>query len=123
MFGCLAAYVQGRMVMVLTEDPGDKTYRGKSYGFDIWDGIMFPTERAFQESLIKEFPGLVPHPVLGKWLYLPAQHDDFEGRAKEIAGRIAQGDKRLGIEPEVRVRPREVKRQRSKGKSRSVGKQ
>ncbi len=109
MFGCLAAYVQGRMVMVLSEDPGDKSYRGKTYSFDIWNGILFPTEREFHTPLIKEFPGLVPHPVLGKWLYLPAIHDDFETTARDMALLIARQDKRFGIEPKIqgkRIHPR-----------------
>ena len=103
MFGGLAAYVRGRMVMVLTEDPGEKSYRGKSHPFDIWDGILLPTEKRFHESLLQEFPGLMSHPVLGKWLYLPSGHDDFENVAMEIARLIAQGDKRLGIEPKLKV--------------------
>lgn len=103
MFGCLAAYVQGRMVMVLAEDPGEKSYRGKSYPFDLWDGILIPTEREFHASLRKEFPGLLPHPVLGKWLYLPARHEDFESAARDIARLIARGDKRLGIEPKIKL--------------------
>ncbi|MCM8774800.1 MAG: hypothetical protein NC930_00355 [Candidatus Omnitrophica bacterium] len=103
MFGCLGAYVHGRMVMVLSEDPGDKSYRGKSYSFDIWDGILLPTERVFHESLMHQFPALVEHPVLGKWLYLPAQHDDFENVAVEIARLIAQGDKRFGVDPKIRI--------------------
>lgn len=104
MFGCLAAYVRGQMVMVLAEDPGEKSYRGRDYGFDLWDGVMFPTERAFHESLMKDFPGLVPHPVLGKWLYLPARHEDFESMARDLARRIALGDRRLGIEPGMKER-------------------
>lgn len=103
MFGCLAAYVQGRMVMVLTEDPGDRSYRGKTYPYDIWDGIMLPTDKDKHESLIREFGGLRPHPVLGKWLYLPASDENFETIAREIARRIAQGDPRLGIDLEIKI--------------------
>ena len=76
MFGGLAAYLMERMVMVLAESPGETSYRGKDYHFEIWNGIMFPTEQTHHASLIAEFPGLRPHPVLGKWLYLPAERDD-----------------------------------------------
>lgn len=103
MFGCLAAYRQGRMVMVLAEDPGERSYRGKKYSFDIWNGILLPTEKEYHGSLIQEFSGLVSHPVLGKWLYLPASDENFETRAREIGSRIAQGDARFGIEPKVRI--------------------
>jgi len=102
MFGCLAAYVHGRMVMALAEDPGEKSYRGKSYAFDLWDGIMIPTEREFHDSLQKDFPGLTPHPVLGKWLYLPARHADFEEAAQRMGRLIARGDPRFGIEPRMK---------------------
>ncbi len=120
MFGCLAAYVRGRLVMVLTEDPGDTSYRGVHYGFDIWDGIMLPTDKDCHASLMKEFDGLVPHPVLGKWLYLPAQHENFETLARETGARIAQGDPRFGVEPKVRLMEhgRRAVRRRQKARSR-----
>ncbi|MCB9799741.1 MAG: hypothetical protein H6757_03155 [Candidatus Omnitrophica bacterium] len=102
MFGGLSAYLRGRMVMVLVEDPGEKSYRGKSWKFDIWDGIMLPTEKMYHEALQKEFPGLIPHPVLGKWLYLPARDENFETRAREVAEAIAAGDLRFGIEPKMK---------------------
>ena len=40
MFGGLAAYVQGRMVMVLTENPGERSYRKKL--FIELEGYDFP---------------------------------------------------------------------------------
>jgi len=102
MFGGLAAYCRGRMVMVLTENPGEKKYRGKTYGFDIWDGILLPTEREYHGSLTKKYPSLISHPVLGKWLYLAASNENFETIATEIAGQIAKGDPRFGIEPKIK---------------------
>lgn len=102
MFGGLSAYLHGRLVMVLVEDPGDRSYRGKTYRFDIWNGIMFPTEKAHHESLMKEFPDLMPHPVLGKWLYLGAPSENFETTARELASRILQDDRRLGIWLEIK---------------------
>ena len=59
MFGCRACYLYGRMVALLAY-PGEEP----------WNGILFPTEKRFQESLLAEFPQLVSHPVLGKWVYL-----------------------------------------------------
>lgn len=102
MFGCLAAYVHGHMVMALAEDPGERSYRGKTYPYDIWNGILLPTRRDCHASLMKDFAGLVPHPVLGKWLYLPASHEDFETVIREIAECIAGNDPRLGIDPKIR---------------------
>jgi hypothetical protein len=99
MFGGLAVYVYGRMVMILTETAGERGYRGKSYSIDLWDGILLAVERDVHSSLMNEFPSLLPHPVLGKWLYLPQTADDFEDVALEIAQGIAQNDQRYGILP------------------------
>lgn len=101
MFGGLAAYCRDRLVMVLVENPGEQDYRGKCYGFDIWDGILLPTEKNHHASLMKEFPDLKPHPVLGKWLYLPAAAEDFETTARTLAESIAQDDPRLGVYPAI----------------------
>ena len=102
MFGGLAVYVHGRMVIVLTESPGERDYRGKRYDMDLWDGILLPVERQVHPSLMKEFPSLLSHPVLSKWLYLPQTADDFEDAAMEIAQGIAQNDLRFGILPKVK---------------------
>ena len=102
MFGGLAVYVHGRMVMVLAESAGDRDYRGKRYDMDLWDGILLPTERDAHASLMNEFSSLLTHPVLSKWLYLPQTADDFEGAAMEIAQGVAQNDQRLGILPQVK---------------------
>ena len=102
MFGGLSAYLHGRMVMVLAESPGERSYRDKTYSFDIWNGIMFPTERAHHVSLQKEFKRLKTHPVLGKWLYLEAMDENFETLAGELAACIARGDERFGIYPKLK---------------------
>jgi len=46
--------------------------------------------------------------VLGKWLYLPARHPEFEAVADVVAGLIADGDARIGVvpAPRRRLRPR-----------------
>ena len=102
MFGALAAYLQGKLVMVLAENPGQRDYRGKDYAFDIWDGILLPTERAHHESLTQEFSDLKSHPVLGKWLYLPASTKEFEFKGNEMASKIAEGDERFGVYPKLK---------------------
>jgi len=102
MFGGLAVYVHGRMVIVLTESAGDRDYRGKRYDIDLWDGILLPVERQVHPSLMKEFSSLLSHPVLSKWLYLPQTADDFEDAAMEITQGIAQNDIRYGILPKVK---------------------
>ena len=86
MFGCRACYLFGRIVLVLAF-PGE----------DPWNGILIPTEREHHASLCSEFPSLSSHPVLGKWLYLPEDHDDFERLARSVIARILQGDPRFGV--------------------------
>ena len=98
MFGGLSAYVRGKIVMVLTESPGDRTWRGKKYPFDIWNGILFPVERENHQEIMKDFPTLISHPVLGKWLYLPMSAEDFESTTEQIAKQIARNDPRFGVE-------------------------
>ncbi len=103
MFGGLSAYVHGRIVMVLCESPGDRLWRGKTYSFDIWNGILIPTEREFHSALIKEFPSLINHPVLSKWLYLPMTTSDFEEVAEKVAHLITKDDERFGVVPKPRL--------------------
>ena len=97
MFGGLAAYLRGQIVMVLMESPGDSQWKNKSYPFDIWNGILIPTEKDVHASLVKDFPSLVVHPVLPKWLYLPMTANDFEDTAQRISQSIAANDERLGV--------------------------
>ena len=68
MFGGLAAYLDGKMIALLAESPGDREWKGQTFDFEIWDGLLIPTSREHHESLQKEFPYLLNHPVLGKWL-------------------------------------------------------
>lgn len=87
MFGSLASYAHGRMMAVASdrEEP--------------WSGILVPTSKEHHASLIRQFPALRVHPVLGKWLYIPASDDDFEEAASGVIEAMAAGDPRLGVEP------------------------
>ncbi len=107
MFGCLAAYLHGRLMLVLAD-------RGEP-----WSGVLVPTEREAHESLMAEFPALVPHPVLGKWLYLSQRHDDFEETAGVIVERIQAGDARFGVEPKEKVRGKTKKAPGRRGRGRA----
>lgn len=129
MFGGLAVYYHEKMVLVLMESPGDRKWKDQTFAFDLWDGLLFPTFREHHSSLKSEFPALVPHPVLGKWLYLPASIDsktdskidskkrtkdfDFETTAQELIRGIQQKDPRLGIVPGEK-KNRKIRRKTSK---------
>ena len=88
MFGALAAYFNGLLVLALcdTEEP--------------WRGVLVPTDRDSHAALIAEFPALAPHPVLGKWLYLPESTSSFERDAQRLVERIRHLDPRIGVMPE-----------------------
>lgn len=92
MFGCEAVYVRGLLVACLAakQEP--------------WNGLLCPVERASHDAILLDFPVLVPHPVLGKWLYLSRAQEQFEQVATAVIARIADGDIRFGIEPKARAR-------------------
>lgn len=98
MFGCLAIYYAGKMQLVLAaqnEAP--------------WMGVLIPTERKFHASLMKEFPALAPHPILGKWLYVAEATTEFEPTIMRVIRRIAERDERFGILPNLRRKKRKKK--------------
>ncbi len=100
MFGGLACYLNGLMVACLMEgDLTSRTWKGKKFSFPIWYGLLIPTEKAHQPSLIQEIAGAVSHPVLGKWLYLCIENENFEGAIQEYIKLLSQEDPRIGIVP------------------------
>lgn len=101
MFGGLAAHCHGKMVMVLVENPGEKEYRDKTFEFDVWNGILFPTEYEHQDKLQKKIKNLIQHPVLKKWLYLPLESSSFEDDVEELSQMIRRNNDLLGIYPKM----------------------
>lgn len=101
MFGGMAAYCHGKMMLLLAEDAGGREYRGTTYDFDIWNGILLPTYYEHHEKLMDQFPSLIQHPVLKKWLYLPLDTDSFEDDVHEITLKIKRNNKLFGIFPKM----------------------
>jgi hypothetical protein len=64
-----------------------------------WQGVLVCTFHEHQPSLRAEFPALVSHPVLKKWLYLPESADTFEQDARRLVRLIKARDPRIGIPP------------------------
>jgi hypothetical protein len=95
MFGGLAIYLFGRQMMILVEPT--KTGRWN------WHGVLICTEHAHQQAILRDFPHLVPHEVLKKWLFIDSRHDDFESTMNGVAQAIAQDDPRFGIRPRTRT--------------------
>lgn len=90
MFGGKAVYLRGRFVLYLADKD------------EPWRGVLVPTERAHQPSLIADRPALVPHEVLPKWLYLAETTPEFEADAQWLVERARRGDERVGIDPPAR---------------------
>jgi hypothetical protein len=93
MFGGLAAYVFERQMLLLVEPT--KSGRWK------WHGVLVCTDYAQHASIRTDFPALLPHSVLGKWLFIDSTHEDFESTMEAVAKRMASNDPRFGIEPKV----------------------
>jgi hypothetical protein len=74
-----------------------------------WQGVLVCTSHEHHASLRDEFPCLVPHPVLGKWLYLSEAFEDFECEARRLVQRVRAGDPRFGILPSPRKKRRTKK--------------
>jgi hypothetical protein len=74
-----------------------------------WQGLLVCTSHEHHASLRAEFPALVPHPILGKWLYLSETVESFERDARRLVQCIRKQDPRLGIPPSPR-KPRRRKK-------------
>ena len=88
MFGCRACYLMGELKLVLAsadEEP--------------WNGVLVATSKEHHESLRREIAALAPHPVLGKWLYLSEQDEDFERLSGQVIRLILRADTRIGVPP------------------------
>ena len=96
MFSGLAAYVFGRMMLVLVEP--SKTGRWE------WHGVLVCTDFDRQVAIQAEFPRLAPHDALKKWLYIDSHDEHFTTTITGVAGAIARNDERFGIEPGARRR-------------------
>jgi hypothetical protein len=96
MFGGLAAYLFGRMMLVLVEPT--KTGRWN------WHGVLVCTDHAHHCSIAQEFPPLAPHNILRKWLYVDSHHERFEPAMQQVAEAIARDDLRFGVPPRPRKR-------------------
>jgi hypothetical protein len=71
-----------------------------------WQGVLVCTFHEHQPSLRAEFPALVQHPILKKWLYLPEAADSFERDAQHLVRLAKARDPRLGIPPSPKKKPK-----------------
>jgi len=96
MFGCLAIYVQDKIILILRDKPDQKAD----------NGVWLATNEEHHESLRREFPNMRSIQVLGKkvtgWQVLPADAQDFEEAALRACELVRAGDPRIGKVPGAR---------------------
>ena len=96
MFGCLAVYVQDKIVLILRDKP--------DHAAD--NGVWLATTEEHHPSLRREFPNMRSIKVLGKkvtgWQVLPADAEDFEEAALRACDFVLTGDPRIGKVPGAR---------------------
>jgi|SRR5208337_2291743 len=96
MFGCLAVYVQDKIVLILRDKPSNTAD----------NGVWLATTQEHHESLRREFPDLRSIQVLGKpvtgWQVLPSDAPDFEAAALRACDLVLAGDPRIGKVPGAR---------------------
>ncbi len=96
MFGCLAVYVQDKIVLIL-RDKRDGTAD---------NGVWLATTEEHHQSLRREFPNMRSIGVFGKkvtgWQILPADAKDFEKTALRACELVLARDPRIGKVPGAR---------------------
>ena len=102
MFGGFAYYVEQKMVLAIFEDEKTRTYKNKTAPYAIWNGCMFPVEKELHAEVLKQYPFLTNHPVLPKWLYLPAEGENFESHVEEIILQIRKRNNKFGVIPKAK---------------------
>jgi hypothetical protein len=93
MFGCVAIYVEEKIVLILRDRP--------SYPTD--NGVWLATTVDHHQSLSSELPNMRSIRVFGKeitgWQVLPVDAPDFEESALHACDLVLAGDPRIGKVP------------------------
>jgi hypothetical protein len=96
MFGCLAVYVENKIVLILRDKPDDLPD----------NGVWLATTREHHESLRRDFPNMRSIQVLGTgvtgWQVLPQSDENFEEAAQRACELILARDPRIGKIPEAK---------------------
>ena len=99
MFGCVAVYVEEKIVFALRDKPGSVAD----------NGVWLATTKEHHESLRGEFPHMRSIGVLGGkvtgWQVLPADVPDFEEAALRACELVLARDPRIGKMPKSKPRP------------------
>jgi hypothetical protein len=107
MFGCVAVYIEDKIVLILREkskSPAD-------------NGVWLATTVEHHESLAREFPRMRSIRLFGskpsQWQILPADDPDFETSAMRACRLILARDPRIGKVPKPRPVRKRARRTRS----------
>lgn len=104
MFGCVAVYVEEKIVLILRDRP--------THADD--NGVWLCTLKEHHRSLRREFPSMRSIRLLGKkvtgWQVLPATARDFEQSAMRACELILACDPRIGKVPGARRAARSKRR-------------
>jgi len=96
MFGCLAVYVEEKIMLILRDKPTQAAD----------NGVWLATTEEHHQSLRQEFPNMRSIQVFGKkvtdWQVLPADTKDFEEAAMRACELVLAGDPRIGKVPGAR---------------------
>ncbi|MBP0594976.1 hypothetical protein J8I87_36005 [Paraburkholderia sp. LEh10] len=95
-FNFQAAYLDGLLCLAVAS------------GEEPWNGLAVCTSHDRQSRLLREYPALAPHPVLGKWPYVSQAHPEFETLAQQMVALARDRDPRLGVVPGKRKRSQDV---------------
>jgi len=100
MFGCLAVYVDEKIVLILRDKEGESAD----------NGVWLATTEEHHESLRREFPDMRSIQIFRKkvtgWQVLPADAPDFEEAALRACELVVARDPRIGKVPGARRPPR-----------------
>jgi len=114
-FSGLAYYIGEKIVFLIFEKPGNRSYQGKNFSFEVWNGCMFSVEHEHHEKALKRFPFLINHPVLPKWLYLPLETENFDDLVSEVIIQAIKPTSYWGSIPKPKTRKNSVKEKNSGG--------
>ncbi|WP_438040880.1 hypothetical protein [Sorangium sp. So ce128] len=116
MFGCLAVYVEDKIVLILRDKPAPAQD----------NGVWLATTEEHHAALRPEFPSMRSIEVLGSgvtgWQVLPAEAPDFEEAALRACALIEAGDPRIGKVPGERRKRGEAPAKRAAAKKAPVKK-
>jgi hypothetical protein len=99
LFGTKAVYLDGKLLLC---------FAARS---EPWRGVLVCTDQHRHDSILSDFPLLVAHPILPKWLYLPESLNRFESMASQLVKLVRERDPRIGITPKPRHRKNAASRE------------